>query len=348
MLVALSLGVLVLFMHRRHDVLHDIGLSRAELVLLTAGPIAGLFVNIPIAQHDNGLLSINLGGALIPLLIVALWVKRGRLDPVLAVLGTLAVSVVAKSIVVFDPEQGIFTGFPEMFAPSLVAVVFAVAMSATRPLRAAPLAYTAGSMGSLLGADLWNLGPILDHLGGSPELRTLSIGGAGVFDMVYLAGILAMAGALPLVAVRAPRQRKLESYPPRLPRAADPSIVVQRALLLRDPNPRERARVALARSDVALQEQRWADAIAEAWQAVDGLAAAEPYRLAQLRGEGPGAFRSDAAALDDAHLVAATGQADRALAGNANHAAKLLVRALEREAPMTSRLARGLPLQEAR
>jgi uncharacterized membrane protein len=52
---------------------------------------------------------------------------------------------------------------------------------------AAPLAYIAGSLGTLIGADLMNLG----------ELRTLgapvaSIGGAGTFDGIFVTGLTAV------------------------------------------------------------------------------------------------------------------------------------------------------------
>jgi len=52
---------------------------------------------------------------------------------------------------------------------------------------AAPLAYIAGSLGTLIGADLMNLGRIPGL--GAP---VASIGGAGTFDGIFLAGIVAV------------------------------------------------------------------------------------------------------------------------------------------------------------
>jgi uncharacterized membrane protein len=52
---------------------------------------------------------------------------------------------------------------------------------------AAPLAYIAGSMGTLIGADLTNLYRVRGL--GAP---VASIGGAGTFDGVFLTGILAV------------------------------------------------------------------------------------------------------------------------------------------------------------
>ena len=52
--------------------------------------------------------------------------------------------------------------------------------------RAPPLAYVAGSMGALIGADLSNLYRIEEL--GAP---VVSIGGAGTFDGVFLTGLVA-------------------------------------------------------------------------------------------------------------------------------------------------------------
>jgi uncharacterized membrane protein len=331
-LAGVSILVVVLAFRRRFDVFKGIGLSKAELALLCLGPLAGSTVNVPLDQVGNGILAVNLGGALIPLIMVALWVRRARLDPLLALGGTLVVSVVSKLIVSYDPEQGIFTTFPLLFAPSLVALAFAMALSVTKPLRAVPLAYTAGSMGSLLGADLYNLGPILDNLGRSPAASVVSIGGAGVFDMVYLAGMVAMACALLLVAAMLPRGRDAPgalAYPGRPLHVPDPGILWQRFLLLRDPGPRDRARAALALSDLHLRRRDYAASLRHSFLAVDEVLRGAPGLLAQVRAQGPRALRHDLDLLLLTYLEAGRAPPDRVQAGNANRAAKLLLAALE-------------------
>jgi uncharacterized membrane protein len=52
---------------------------------------------------------------------------------------------------------------------------------------AAPLAYIAGSLGTLIGADLLNIHKI--HGLGAP---VASIGGAGKFDGIFLTGLIAL------------------------------------------------------------------------------------------------------------------------------------------------------------
>jgi hypothetical protein len=69
-------------------------------------------------------------------------------------------------------------------APVLVTAVVAVILSRED---SAPLAYIAGSLGTLIGADLTNLDKVRGL--GAP---VASIGGAGTFDGIFLTGILAV------------------------------------------------------------------------------------------------------------------------------------------------------------
>lgn len=71
-----------------------------------------------------------------------------------------------------------------MFVPALATAIVALLLSWNQ---AAPLAYIAGSLGPLIGADLLNLGKIQGL--GAP---VLSIGGAGTFDGIFLTGVLAV------------------------------------------------------------------------------------------------------------------------------------------------------------
>ena len=71
-----------------------------------------------------------------------------------------------------------------MFVPPIVTAVVAVLLARQH---AAALAYVSGSLGTLIGADLLNLGAVPGL--GAP---VASIGGAGTFDGIFLTGILAV------------------------------------------------------------------------------------------------------------------------------------------------------------
>jgi len=182
------------------------GVARRHVFAVLLLTLLGSYVNIPVAElppeevvsnqvvssfgieyviprvqeWPRTIIAVNVGGALIPtLLSLYLLVKKRLYGP-----GLLAVAVVA--LVVHSmayPVRGVGISVP-VFIPPLVAA--ATAMLLAR--RAAPsIAYIAGSLGTLIGADLMNLGRIQGL--GAP---VASIGGAGTFDGVFLTGIIAV------------------------------------------------------------------------------------------------------------------------------------------------------------
>jgi uncharacterized membrane protein len=82
-----------------------------------------------------------------------------------------------------QPVPGIGIALP-LLVPSITAGAVALLLARQH---AAPLAYIAGSLGTLIGADLLNLNRLQGL--GAP---VASIGGAGTFDGIFLTGILAV------------------------------------------------------------------------------------------------------------------------------------------------------------
>src|SRR3989442_4660524 len=110
-------------------------------------------------------------------------------------IGVAIVATVVHSLAQIVPGVGIAV---PMFVPPLVAAGVALLVAFRR---APPVAYVAGSMGTLIGADLLNLDPIA-------ELRApvVSIRGAGAFDRGFLNGIIPG-----LLAVHGPRAQTAPS-----------------------------------------------------------------------------------------------------------------------------------------
>jgi uncharacterized membrane protein len=136
---------------------------------------------VPVLQSYPGtILAVNLGGAVIPtILSLYLMVKNN-----LYVRGALAIAAVAAvTHELARPVRGVGISVPTLIPPVVAAVVAIV----VGWRRAAPLAYIAGSLGTLIGADLLNLGRIQGL--GAP---VASIGGAGTFDGIFVSGILAV------------------------------------------------------------------------------------------------------------------------------------------------------------
>jgi uncharacterized membrane protein len=182
-----------------------LGVSSRAAMLLLAASLIGSAINIPIAELPDApvthskvieffgmqyvvpstnlpgtVIAVNVGGALIPTLMsLYLLIKRD-----LWIKGAVATAIVA--VVLHwqaNPVPGLGIAVP-IFLP--VVITAAVAMLLSRE-NAAPLAYIAGSLGTLIGADLTNLDKVPGL--GAP---VASIGGAGTFDGIFLTSILAV------------------------------------------------------------------------------------------------------------------------------------------------------------
>jgi uncharacterized membrane protein len=183
-----------------------IGVSSRTALVLLMGSLIGSYINIPVAylaeqrvatgqeviffgmhyvvpvvvDWPGTVVAVNLGGAVIPSLVSLYLLVRNEVW-VQAVLTTACVAVVCHWLA--RPVPGLGIAVP-VLAPSLAAGLTAILFSRAH---AAPLAYIGGSLGTLIGADLFNLGEIPGL--GAP---VASIGGAGTFDGIFLTGIFAV------------------------------------------------------------------------------------------------------------------------------------------------------------
>ena len=141
----------------------------------------GMRYIIPMVQEWPGtVIAVNLGGAVIPTLLSLYLLVKHRLYRS-GLLGIVIVTAVVHGLA--TPVPGVGIAVPT-FIPPLVATGTAWVLQRRS---APPLAYIVGSLGTLIGADLLNLGQIQGL--GAP---VASIGGAGTFDGIFLTGILAV------------------------------------------------------------------------------------------------------------------------------------------------------------
>jgi uncharacterized membrane protein len=150
---------------------------------------------IPVVREWPGtVVAVNVGGALIPTILSFYLLIKNRLW-LRGLLSVAAVALVAHWLA--RPVPGLGISLP-IFVPPIVAALTAVVIGRQQ---ATPLAYVAGSLGTLIGADLTNLDNISAL--GAP---VASIGGAGTFDGIFVAGIVAVLLAPVSPSRRIPRQ----------------------------------------------------------------------------------------------------------------------------------------------
>jgi len=132
-----------------------------------------------VAVHEErSYVAVNVGGAVIPLAVATYLFAKVPSAALLASIAVASLLVNAVSRVV----RGVGVVTPA-FAPPLIAVLSALIAGG------GPVAtYITAVYGTIIGADLLNMGKVLRDM---PPL--VSIGGAGVFDGIFLSGALAVA-----------------------------------------------------------------------------------------------------------------------------------------------------------
>ncbi|HEX7392125.1 MAG TPA: DUF1614 domain-containing protein [Thermoplasmata archaeon] len=235
--VLLLLGLFLLLVYAYvasiERVLEKIGFTRGEAgAILTLTLFFG-WITIPMFPYDGWWVGISLGGGVIPIIVCSILLKSRRVGVSEGLIGMVIVAVITYFITRAEEGVGIVAEFPLAFAPAVAAGLYSVSTFWIDVRKAAPLAYFSGVTGTLVGADVFHLQEILSF---SPPVSDgfalLSIGGANIFDMVYLTGIVAvLVGILIFWAERQKKklgfervvaawERELESIPSA--KAAEP------------------------------------------------------------------------------------------------------------------------------
>jgi uncharacterized membrane protein len=227
LILVAPLIIIYLFLRLSETAFEMVGFSHWHATLAVFGSILGSMVDFqlisaPISSYPEWyvalmspfsdyaaatfhplILAVNLGGCIIPLLISAHLIFRHQVTLKKALLGMGVVAAITYWAAQAVPGEGIV--LPVWLSPLLAALMGLLLAKGFR--RAPPLAYISGTLGTLVGADLMSLFtpgilPALSPL----ELHqakplVLSIGGAGVFDGIFLTGIIAVLLAASIVCL---------------------------------------------------------------------------------------------------------------------------------------------------
>jgi uncharacterized membrane protein len=199
LLAVVQLGLITIAFDR-------LGLSPASAVLLLITSVLGSGINLPLFRvkaeapkqeitprlmwrllrqepppfTGSTLIAINVGGGLIPVSFCAHILSHNPL-PVPELLIAIAI-VTTISYLASRPIHGFGVGMPLLIAPITAAIVALL----LDPAHSAPLAYICGTLGVLIGADIFRLGDIRKM-----GVSVAAIGGAGTFDGIFITGIVA-------------------------------------------------------------------------------------------------------------------------------------------------------------
>ena len=132
---------------------------------------------------DSTIVALNVGGAIVPILISIYLLMQMPSIVVPALIGVAIVTAIVHRFAIPVPGMGIAT---PMLIPPIVAALCGYFLGSSQHHRDA-VAFISGVIGTLIGADLLNLRNLRDL--GAP---VASIGGAGTFDGIFLTGIVAV------------------------------------------------------------------------------------------------------------------------------------------------------------
>jgi len=141
----------------------------------------GLLRHIQREFKGYTIIAINFGGAIIPILFSIYLMINSNLNMLEIILAIFLVSMISYGI--SRPITGFGIGMPILIAP-LAAAFIAITLNVEQR---APLAYIAGTLGVLIGADIFRIKDIRKL--GTP---IASIGGAGTFDGIFITGLIAV------------------------------------------------------------------------------------------------------------------------------------------------------------
>ena len=213
LIVLVILIIPLLFLGLAGAAFTRLGLSWIAALAVVLLMLFGSFVNVPvyriqrdIIRVDNAALpfagagnpftpqpvwqtviSLNLGGGLIPVAVSAYLLYQAVAVGGMAVLQPVVAGIIIVAIIAWLATRSI-PGYglrAPLFIPGLVAVLCGLLLTGGTGLSAGVTAFVAGTAGTLLGAGIAQLPHIRDM-----EIPEFSIGGSGMFGAIFLACIL--------------------------------------------------------------------------------------------------------------------------------------------------------------
>ena len=177
-----------------------LGFSKIESIIIVVVSFLFMFPiilfgfdisNIAIIDYNGWILGINTGGAIIPIIIsIYLYLKKNLSITNVAVATTI-VTIVTFFVTKPVPSKGIVSAFPYWLMPCIAACLASMIVMRKNFSKGASLTYISSTFGVLVGADFLHLPELLSYTPG--KIGTMAtIGGAVLFDLIFLTGILAV------------------------------------------------------------------------------------------------------------------------------------------------------------
>lgn len=262
-------------------------LTGLVLLLVAAETVAQFAIVVLTVDPWTSVLVLGAGAVTVvcAVFVLPLWTARPAM---LRALTFVALVSVAIALTFFTssavPGTGIVSSFPfYLIGPWVVgiaAVWIAVTLWGVPAYRGLGIGYGTATFGTLIGADVLREPPLYTGVGG----ELLAIGGAGILDLVYFSGLMALGTGLLLIALRYRRTSSELSAPVATPPSPEQALRTAAARLAQG-DPTGAVRDSVAASQGAAERVRSILQVpapeqpADAW---DGLPVA-PYVMNDYR-----------------------------------------------------------------
>ena len=147
--------------------------------------------NIALFKYNNWIVGINTGGALIPIILSFYLIFKRKISYVQIIIATIIVTIITFFITKVEPNKGIVASFPYWIIPAVFACILSIIIFRKNFTKGAVLSYSSSTFGVIIGADFLHLPELLNNI--PTKLGTMAtIGGAVVFDLIFITGILSV------------------------------------------------------------------------------------------------------------------------------------------------------------
>ncbi|MBC7080897.1 MAG: DUF1614 domain-containing protein [Thermoplasmatales archaeon] len=156
--------------------------GKKEVVLLVIGSSSTMIVDLPVFIYKDYFLALNIGGGLIPILLSLHFFSKKKIPYPKLILGISIVSLITYMVTEVR-EEGVVSYFPYYLLPPIASSLISLALyfrENTSPV----YAYTISTLGVIIGGDFAHLPQLFRH----PFAG--SMGGAGIYDMIYVVSII--------------------------------------------------------------------------------------------------------------------------------------------------------------
>ncbi|MDD1721021.1 MAG: DUF1614 domain-containing protein [Euryarchaeota archaeon] len=143
---------------------------------------------VTIGPHQDLAIGFDVAGFLIPFFVSVAMIVDRRSPAVASLIGVICIASISYLSSGYVAGQGVI--IHNIFVIAGAAGILGIVLSRRQWYHVGPISYVSGSLGVLFGADLVR---ILDILSYQPRgFAFASIGGAGVFDAIFLVGVIAV------------------------------------------------------------------------------------------------------------------------------------------------------------